>query len=90
LWAQLFLIAPATANTLAKMANLSANSLIGNNTESSATPLALSAAQVKTLLSLNNVENTALSTWTGSSNLTTVGAFLYLDGCRILGTPEPW
>lgn len=30
-------------------------------------------AAFKTSLSLNNVENTALSTWTGSSNITTVG-----------------
>jgi hypothetical protein len=29
--------------------------------------------QVKTTLSLNNVENTALSTWAGSTNLTTLG-----------------
>lgn len=32
-----------------------------------------SASEVKTDLSLNNVENTALSTWAGSSNLTTLG-----------------
>lgn len=32
-----------------------------------------SYAEVKTDLSLNNVENTALSTWTGSGNITTVG-----------------
>jgi len=30
-------------------------------------------AQVKTDLSLNNVENTALSTWAGSTNITTLG-----------------
>lgn len=30
-------------------------------------------AQVKTDLSLNNVENTALSTWAGTSNITTLG-----------------
>lgn len=30
-------------------------------------------AQLKTDLSLNNVENTALSTWAGSANLTTLG-----------------
>ncbi len=30
-------------------------------------------AQVKTTLSLNNVENTALSTWAGTSNITTLG-----------------
>ena len=32
-----------------------------------------SFAEVKTDLSLNNVENTALSTWGGSSNITTLG-----------------
>lgn len=31
-------------------------------------------AQVKTTLSLDNVENTALSTWAGSTNLVTLGA----------------
>jgi len=31
-------------------------------------------ADVKTDLSLNNVENTALSTWAGTTNITTVGA----------------
>ncbi|MFC2119115.1 hypothetical protein ACFLSY_10770 [Bacteroidota bacterium] len=36
-------------------------------------------AAVKTSLSLNNVENTAVSTWAGSSNLTTVGTITALD-----------
>ncbi len=31
------------------------------------------AGEAKTLLSLDNVENTALSTWAGSTNITTVG-----------------
>jgi len=31
------------------------------------------ASTIKTFLSLNNVENTALSTWAGTSNLTTLG-----------------
>jgi hypothetical protein len=37
------------AVSLAKMANLAANSVIGNNTGSSATPIALTTAQLKTL-----------------------------------------
>jgi hypothetical protein len=36
--------------TLPTMANLAANSIIGNNTGSPATPIALSVAQIKTLL----------------------------------------
>lgn len=39
--------------SLAKMANLAANSFIGNNTGSSATPVALSVAQAKALLALS-------------------------------------
>ncbi|MFC2097999.1 beta strand repeat-containing protein, partial [Bacteroidota bacterium] len=36
-------------------------------------------AAVKTSLSLNNVENTAVSTWAGSANITTVGTITALD-----------
>jgi hypothetical protein len=35
--------------------------------------LSINATTLKTHLSLNNVENTALTTWTGSTNLTTLG-----------------
>jgi DNA-binding transcriptional MerR regulator len=61
------------AVSLSKMANLPANTIIGNNTGAPATPVALSVSDTKTLLSLNNVENTALSTWVGTTNITTLG-----------------
>jgi hypothetical protein len=53
--------------TLAKMANLAANSIIGNHTGSPATPLALTAAQVRTLI---NVADGATAGATWGSNIT--------------------
>lgn len=50
------------AVTLAKMANLAANSIIGNNTGGSATPLALSASQVKSLLAIASGDVSGLGT----------------------------
>jgi hypothetical protein len=46
-----------------------------------------SYAEVKSDLSLNNVENTALSSWTGSNNITTVGQLesLYVDNIQLDG-----
>lgn len=61
------------AVSLAKMADLATSSLIGRNTAGTGVPEALSYSTVKTGMSLNNVENTALSTWAGSSSITTVG-----------------
>ena len=52
----------AGAITLAKMANLSANSIIGNNTGSSATPIALSNTQVKALLAIAQADVAGLTT----------------------------
>ena len=45
-----------------------------------------SYAEVKSDLSLNNVENTALSTWAGTSNITTVGNLTANVG---IGTASP-
>lgn len=50
------------AVTLAKMANLAANSIVGNNTGSPATPLALTATQVKTLLAIASSDVSGLGT----------------------------
>ena len=65
-------IDPATV-TLAKMADMATASILGRNTAATGSPEVLSASTTKTLLSLNNVENTALSTWAGTSNITTLG-----------------
>lgn len=55
--------------TLARMANLAANSLIGNNTGAGATPLALTTTQVKTMLAIaaGDVSGLATVATTGSA-----------------------
>ena len=61
------------AVSLPKMANLAANSILGNNTAAAATPIALTAAQVKALLVIASTDVAglgALATAT-SVNLTT-------------------
>lgn len=57
---------PSSVVTLANIANIAANTILGNNTGSPAAPIALTAAQAKTNLSLakadvglSNVDNTA-------------------------------
>ena len=52
----------AATVTLAKMANLAANSIIGNNTGGAATPTALTTAQVKTLLAIASGDVSGLGT----------------------------
>lgn len=51
-----------SAVTLAKIANISDQTFLGNNTGGSAAPVALTATQAKTVLSLNNVDNTSDAT----------------------------
>ena len=63
------------AVSFSKMQNINSQIILGRNTASSGDIEALSAGTVKTILSLNNVENTALSTWAGTTNLVTLGAF---------------
>lgn len=62
-----------SAVTLAKMADMATASILGRNTAGTGVPEVLSASTTKTLLSINNVENTALSTWAGTTNITTLG-----------------
>jgi hypothetical protein len=61
------------AVSLAKMSDISTQTILGRNTAGTGSPEALSAATTKSILSLGNVENTALSTWAGSTSLTTLG-----------------
>ncbi len=46
-----------SAVTLAKMANMADQTILGNNSGGAAAPIALTATQTKTVLSLNNVTN---------------------------------
>jgi hypothetical protein len=71
------------AVTLAKMANLAANSIIGNNTGAGATPIALTAAQVRTLINVadgataNSADATLLAraNHTGTQTASTISDF---------------
>ncbi len=56
-----------------QLAQMGANTIKGNNTGSTANAADLTPSQTKVVLSLGNVENTALSTWAGSTNITTLG-----------------
>jgi len=62
-----------SAVTLAKMANITTASILGRDTAGTGVVEVLSASTVKTILALSNVEDTALSSWAGTSNITTLG-----------------
>ena len=59
--------------SLSMMAQITTDSILGRDTVGTGNVEVLSVNTVRTLLSINNVENTALSTWAGSSNIVTVG-----------------
>jgi hypothetical protein len=63
--------ATTVGSNIFTLTNPAAITFIRINADNTVT--ARSAADFKSDLSLNNVENTALSTWAGSSNITTVG-----------------
>jgi hypothetical protein len=64
----------ANSVTMSKIEPILGNTLLGNEGVGLANPIGLNTTKAKTLLSIGNVENSALSTWGGSSNIVTVGA----------------
>lgn len=73
-------------NTL--LAQMSGNTIKGNNTGITANAADLTPLQAKTVLSLNNVENTALSTWPGTTNVTTLGTITTgVWNATVIGAP---
>lgn len=58
---------------LTALAQIADQRLLGNTSGSTGDVTALGASAVRSMLSINNVENTALSTWAGTTNIVTVG-----------------
>jgi hypothetical protein len=56
-----------------KLATIAAGTLLGNNGSTTASPSAIAATAISSMIGLGNVENTALSTWAGSNYITTLG-----------------
>lgn len=77
--------------TLGMMANLAANSIIGNNTGSAATPIALTTAQTKTLLAIVPGDISGFDTQVRTSRLdqmATPTANVAFGGMRITGLAD--
>ena len=64
----------AGAITLSKMANLAASTILGNNTGGAAAPIALTSAQVKTLLAIAASDVSGLATIATSGSATDLGS----------------
>lgn len=83
----------AASVTLAKMANLAANSILGNNTGVGATPIALTATQVKTLLAIASTDVSGLGSLATSNTApagtltgTTLNATVVTSSLTSVGT----
>lgn len=62
--------------TNAKLAQMPSGTFKANKTVATANASDITPTDAKVLMSINNVENTALSTWAGSSNITNVGSVI--------------
>lgn len=71
--------------TLAKMASLAANAIIGNNTGIAATPVALSPSQVKTLLSITSADVSGVLPLAGG---TLTGALAFSTQGQVIQGPN--
>ena len=69
---------------LSNMAALSANSIIGNNTGSATTPVALTVAQVKTLLAITSSDVSGLTAWATKAYPTDASGMLRNNGTGTL------
>jgi len=63
----------ANAVSLSKFQQVSSKSILGRSTAGTGNVEVLNSTSVKVLLSLDNVENTKLSSWAGSTAITTLG-----------------
>lgn len=81
----------AGAVGLSNMANIAANSIIGNNTGSPATPVALTTAQTKTLLAIATTDVSGIASYALTSAVPVVATTTPLqDGTAAIGASGKW